>query len=77
MLRVGQTESCSLKQNVRVVWADLRVLNDHLDELGKDLAKSRCKWHEALFAQLDNSQQTSHRIQVLILVKELANVLQE
>ena len=41
------------------------------------LAKCFCEWYNIRLAQLNNSQQASHGIQVLALVEEFADVLKQ
>ena len=43
----------------------------------EDLPQSRCEGNDVLLAQLHDSQQTSHGVQVLVAVKQLTDVLQE
>ena len=66
-----------LKEHVGVVGADLIIFDSFLDEMRQDLAESACEWHNILLAKLNHSQQAPHCIQVLILIEQLANILQQ
>ena len=77
MLRVREAQSRDLKQDVGVVRANLAIFDCFLDEMREDLAECRGERHNILLAELHDSKETSHSIQVLILVEELADVLQK
>lgn len=45
--------------------------------MGEHLAQGSCKRNDCLLRQLDDSEEGSHRVQILIIAEKFANVLEE
>ena len=77
MLSISQTQGCNLEQYIRVVGTHRAILCSLLHELREDLTESSSEGNDVLLTQLDDSEETSYRIQVLVRIKELTNILQQ
>ena len=41
------------------------------------MTKGSCEWHDRLLRKLDDSKEGAHRVQILIVVEKLTEVLEE